>query len=44
MELDRLHTELKRRKITLIMDGSKLVAMDPHERLSPALDAAIPKV
>ena len=41
MELAKLHTELKRRKVALEMDGPRLIAIDPYERLSPALGAAI---
>ena len=41
MELSKLHFELKRRKIALEMDGPKLIANDPYDRLSPALGAAI---
>ena len=41
MPLDVLHSELQRRDITLQMDGSKLIAVDPFHRLSPALDASI---
>ena len=41
MTLDQLHSELKRRNIALQMDGYKLIAVDPHQRLSPTLDAGI---
>ena len=41
MEMVNLHTELERREIVLEMDGLKLVAIDPYNRLSPALDEAI---
>jgi hypothetical protein len=41
MELGTLHAELKRREIILEMDDSKLIAVDPYDRLSPALDEAI---
>ena len=43
MTLNQLHTELKRRDIELQMEGSKLIAADPHQRLSPSLDAFIRK-
>ena len=41
MSLEALYTEFQRREIVLQMDGSKLVALDPYQRLSPALDEAI---
>ena len=41
MALDVLQAELQRRDIVLQMDGSKLIAVDPFHRLSPALDASI---
>ena len=41
MTLDALHMELQRREIVLQMDGPKLIAIDPYQRLSPALKASI---
>ena len=41
MSLDALHMELERREIVLQMDGPKLIAIDPYQRLSPALKASI---
>ena len=41
MTLDALHAELQRREIVLQMDGPKLIAIDPYQRLSPALKASI---
>ena len=41
MSLDALHMELERRDIVLQMDGPKLIAIDPYQRLSPALKASI---
>ena len=41
MPLDALQTELQRREIVLQMDGPKLIAIDPYQRLSPALEASI---
>ena len=41
MSLDALLAELQRREIVLQMDGPKLIAIDPYQRLSPALKASI---
>ena len=41
MSLDALHMELERRDIVLQVDGPKLIAIDPYQRLSPALKASI---
>ena len=41
MSLEALLAELQRREIVLQMDGPKLIAIDPYQRLSPALKASI---
>ena len=41
LTLSELRSQLRLRQITLTVDGAKLVAVDPHGRLSPTLDAAI---
>ena len=41
MTLNHLKAELDRRDITLHLEDEKLVADDPHRRLTPPLDEAI---
>ena len=39
--LEDLHEELERRAITLELQDQRLIAIDPHDRLSPNLKKAI---